>query len=493
VSQRLAGGGAARPTNGTADPIGQLRKEMGFWDVLLFNIATVLGPRWIAAAAHNGTSSISLWLIAAIFFFVPTAMVINELSSRFPEEGGLYMWAKEAFGDFHGFIAGWNYWIYTVFYFPGLLLASAAMSAYIVGESGAALAQERAFLLIVSLALLLVAVILNIIGLNVGKWLQNAGGVSTYAPLLILVAVAAMVGLRHGGVTHFTRASILPVWNWDTVNFWSQIAFAFTGLELVSAMSAEVRDPRRTLPRAVFGAGALIALMYIAGTVAVLVLMPAAEVSATAGVFHAITRGAIALKIGVLGIVAAILVTLGNAGGVGSTVAGIARVPFVVGLDRYLPKAFGKIHPRWKTPYVSIIVQAVVSGAILLVSQINESTRGAYQGLVDVAIILYFIPFLYMYAAAIKLASRKDRAENPHAVLIPGGKVGVWLASGTAFLITLLSIIVSIVPPGETTNRLVFLVKVIGSTLAALALGLFLYYRGLRVKAREQAATSAAD
>src|SRR6201997_3514893 len=174
------------------DPKSQLRKEMGFWDVLLFNIATVLGPRWIAAAAHNGTSSVSLWVIAAVFFFVPTAMVINELSSRFPEEGGLYVWAKEAFGDFHGFVAGWNYWIYTVFYFLGLLLASAAMSAYIIGEGGGTLAQNRSFLLLVSLGLLLVAVILNVIGLNVGKWLQNAGGASTYIPLLILVGIAGI-------------------------------------------------------------------------------------------------------------------------------------------------------------------------------------------------------------------------------------------------------------------------------------------------------------
>src|ERR1700724_988526 len=148
---------------------------MGFWDVLLFNIATVLGPRWVAAAAHNGTCSISLWVLAAALFFVPSALVSNELSSRVPEEGGLYVWAKEAFGDFHGFVAGWTYWIYTVFYFPGLLLASASMSAYVFGEKGAALSQDRTFLMTVSLALLVIAVILNIIGLNIGKWLQNAG------------------------------------------------------------------------------------------------------------------------------------------------------------------------------------------------------------------------------------------------------------------------------------------------------------------------------
>src|ERR1700719_3527414 len=356
---------------------------MGFWDVLLFNIAPVLAPRWIAAAGHNGTSSISLWVLAALFFFVPGAFVINELSSRFPEEGGLYVWAKEAFGDFHGFVAGWTYWIYTVFYFPGLLLASASMSAYIFGGKGVALSQDRTFLLMVSLALLLVAVLLNIIGLNVGKWLQNAGGVSTYVPLLMLAAIAVLVYVKHGSATHFTWANMMPTWNLDTVNFWSQIAFAFTGLELVSSMSEEVRDPRRTLPRAVFAAGALIAFMYVAGTFAILTLVFAGDLDPKSGVFQAIDAGSGILKVAFVGVLAAILVTIGNAGGVGSTVAGIARVPFVVGIDRYLPRAFGKIHPKWKTPHISILVQAAASGAILLLSQIHTDTvQAAYQLLI---------------------------------------------------------------------------------------------------------------
>jgi len=475
----------SQSTNGSTDPIKQLRKEMGFWDVLLFNIATVLGPRWIAAAAHNGTSSISLWLLAAVLFFVPMALVINELSSRFPEEGGLYVWAKEAFGDFHGFVAGWTYWVYTIFYFPGLLLASASMSAYVLGGKGAALSQDRAFLLAGSLGLLFVAVLLNIIGLNVGKWLQNAGGVATYAPLLMLVGVAGILAMKNGSATHFSWSNAMPTWNWDTVNFWSQIAFAFTGLELVSAMSAEIHEPRKTLPRAALSAAALIAAMYIVGTIGLLSLVPAADVDPKSGVFHAITVGSIALRVGFVGVLAALLVTVGNAGGVGSTVAGIARVPFVVGIDRYLPAAFGKIHPKWRTPYVSIIVQAVLSALVLLLSQINETTRGAYQVVVDITIILYFIPFLYMFAAAIKLAGRPDRATNPHAVLIPGGKFGVGLASSLALFVTVLSIAVSVVPPGDSSNRWLFILKVAGTTIAAIALGLTLYWRGARQKGAE--------
>jgi glutamate:GABA antiporter len=478
----------SQPAVGSSDPIKQLPKEMGFWDVLLFNIATVLGPRWIAAAAHNGTSSISLWVLSALIFFVPTAFVITELSTRFPYEGGLYVWSKEAFGDFHGFVAGWTYWIYTMFYFPGLLLASAAMGAYIGGSSWGHLAQNRTFLLSGSLFLLFVAVGMNIVGLNVGKWLQNAGGVMTYIPLLLLVATGGAVWLRYGSATHFTLANMMPHWNWATVNFWPQILFAFAGLELVSAMSDEIRDARRTLARAIWGSGILIAIIYIAGTFAVLAILQDARVDPKSGVYQALAVGSEALKIGLLGMIAAFLVTFGNAGGVGSTVAGIARIPFIVGIDRYLPAAFGKIHPKWRTPHVSILVQAGISLALLLVSNINETTSGAYQILVDAATILYFIPFLYMYAAVIKLAGRQDRRENEHAVLIPGGKIGVWVAGGLGFLVTLGGIALSFVPPGESANKYLFSVKLISGTVISVALGLILYYRGVRAKARNAAA-----
>lgn len=458
---------------------------MGFWDVLLFNIAAVLGPRWVAAAAHNGASSISLWVLAAFFFFVPTALVIVELSTRFPEEGGLYVWSKEAFGEFHGFIAGWTYWVYSFFYFPGLLLASASMGAYIGGTKYGSLAQDRTFLLVGSFILLGVAVFMNLIGLNIGKWLQNAGGVGTYVPLLILTAAGFVLWHRHGSATHFTFHNMLPHWDWNTVNFWPQIAFAFVGLELASAMSEEIKNPRKTIPRAIYGSGALIALIYIVATFAVLAILPAEKVDPNSGAFQALTVASTILKVGAMGMIAAFLVTIGNAGGVGTTVAGIARVPFVVGIDRYMPAAFGKIHPRWHTPYISILVQADISAVVLLASQINETTIGAYQVLVDAATILYFIPFLYMYAAVIKLSLRGDRLANKNAVLIPGGLFGVWLTGGLGFLVVAGGIVLSLIPPGDTSNKLLFEVKLIGGTVTAVVLGLILYYRGVRAKRRD--------
>lgn len=463
-------------------PKSQLRRAMGFWDVLLFNIAAVLGPRWIAAAAHNGSSSISLWVLAALLFFLPTALIIIELSTRYPAEGGLYVWSKEAFGDFHGFVAGWAYWIYTFFYFPGLLTASVAMSVYIGGPKWGHLASSPAYLLWASIGLLAVAVVLNLVGLDIGKWLQNAGGVSTYVPLLMLAGLGGYLWMHHGSVTHFSWKSSFPVWNWGTVNFWSNIAFAFTGMELVCAMSEEVREPRKTFPRAIYASAALIAVIYIVATVALLSLQSADATDVRNGVFQGISSSSALLGIGWFGVIAALLVTVGNAGGIGATVAGVARVPFVAGIDRYLPSFFGKIHPRWKTPYISILIQAGISALLLFLSQINATVIGAYQFLVDMSVILYFIPFLYMYAAAIKLSYRSNRKEAG-AVLVPGGKAGIWLAGSLAFLITLGSMVLAAIPPGGE-NKVVFEAKLIVSTVVFIGFGLLLYWRGARNKAK---------
>jgi amino acid transporter len=469
----------------SSDPKNQLRRAIGPWDLLLFNVASVLGPRWIAVAANNGTSSISLWVLAAILFFLPTTFILTELSTRFPEEGGLYVWTKKAFGEFHGFIAGWTYWVYTFFYFPGLLMASVAMCAYVGGGGAAHLAQNRTFLLAGSFLLLFAAVALNIVGVGIGKWLQNCGGVGTYIPLLMLVGMGIYLWQTHGAATHFTRVNILPQWNWNTLNFWPKIAFAYSGLELASSMSEEIRNPKTTFPRAIVGSAISIVLIYVAATMALLAILPASMVDPKSGVFQALTAGSTTLHIAFFGIFAAILVVFGNAGGVGATVAGVARIPFVVGIDRYMPAAFGKVHPKWKTPWVAMLVQAGISMAILLITQKNETAENAYYLLVDASNILYFLPFVYIYAAVIRLAYVGNREENSHAVLIPGGKFGVWLAGTVAMAVTLMAIGLSFVPAADEPRPWLFEIKLIGGTIGGIAIGLILYYRGWNAKRRE--------
>jgi len=461
-----------------------LRRELGFFDVLLFNIAAVLGPRWIARTAHAGESTLSLWVLAAIFFFLPTSLIIVELSTRYPSEGGIYVWTKEAFGDFHGFVAGWCYWIYTLLYFPSLLMASVAMSVYVGGPSYAWLSDNKVYIIAASLLTLFVAAWLNLVGVGIGKWLQNAGGIATYVPLTILILLGLAVWVSHGSVTEFSFRQTLPSFDFDTLNFWSSIAFAFTGMELICTMSEEVKNPRRTFPRAIYASALMIAVIYILGTIATLVVLPAETVNTQNGAFQAIGSASATFNIAWLGILAAALVTVGNAGGVGATVAGVARVPFVAGIDRYLPPAFGKLHPRWHTPHIAILVQAVLSGAILIIANINQTIAGAYELLINATLVVYFIPFIYMYASVIRLANRPER-KTSGAVLIPGGRAGVWIAGLLGFLVTAMSIVFAFIPSMDVTNKVLYIVELLVATVVAILLGLILYWRGAREKQLE--------
>jgi len=254
-------------------------------------------------------------------------------------------------------------------------------------------------------------------------------------------------------------------------------------------MAEEVKNPQKVFPRAILGSGVLIAIIYMLGTVASLFMLPAESVDPKSGVFQAITSGSTALGVGFLGIIAALLVTVGNAGGVGTTVAGGARVPFAVGIDRYLPAFFGMLHPRWRTPYISMLIQAALSAIILVLAQHNESAQHAYQLVVDAAIILYFLPFLYMYAAVIKLAYKPDRGANPNAVLIRGGKPGVWVMGILGFVVTALSIALSVIPPGEEPHKFLFELKLVGATVGAMLIGLILHWWAGREKTADVRST----
>jgi glutamate:GABA antiporter len=406
-----------------------LRRELGLRDLVLFNIAAVLGIRWLAAAAHAGPASVSLWLFAAVFFFVPSALAVAGLSAKFPEQGGLYTWTKQGFGDWHGFLCGWCYWLSNLFYFPNLLLAGIGMAVYAFGPRAALLSDNRVFVIGVSLAVLWIATLTNLVGMRIGKWTQSIGGTSTYLAGAVLVAIGVVVAVRFGSATPL---AITPEWNWDRINFWSQIAFAYGGLELGAIMGGEIRSPRVTVPRAAWISGALITGFYVAGTLAILAMLPSGQVNILTGLTQAGAAAGGRLGLPWLAPALAALIVLGITGQLGAWIAGSARLPFVIGLDSYLPAAFAKLHPRWGTPHVAILTQSTACTVFLLAMQAGQSLRAGYQLLVDMTVITYFIPFLYLFGAAWRIGRRFSAA------------------SGLA--VTTAGILFSIVPPGEAAG-----------------------------------------
>jgi glutamate:GABA antiporter len=443
---------AAGGSNG--QPEAALRRELRLRDLVFFDICAIISLRWIAAAAHAGPGSLVLWLIAALFFFLPSAVIVASLSRQFPEEGGIYIWTKRAFGDRHAFLCGWFYFISTVLYLPSLLLAGISMTAYAFGELGQRFAEVREFALPVTLAVLWAAFAANFFGMKVAKWISAFGGTSTFIIGGVLVALAIGQGL-HSGIA--TRFDLLPTANFETVNFWSQIAFAFIGLELAPIVSAEIRNPRRDLPRAAAISGVVSAVFYMGVTAALLVLLKPEEISPMTGLAQAGAAAAQKLGAPLISVLLATLLGIALAGQLDTWIAGNTRLPYAIGLDRYLPPAFGRIHPRWGTPYVSLFVQALAATLFLLMAQLGETVRAGYQIMVDMMLIVTFIPFVYIFAAGFRFASR--------------------IAALSGLAVTVIAMALAAVPPHEVASAAIFEAKVLGGSMLFAIIGWILFKR----------------
>lgn len=431
-----------------------LRRELGLRDLVLFNIAALISTRWVAVAAHTGPGSLYLWAVAAVFFLVPCALVVGHLSRQFPEQGGLCIWTRHAFGEWHSFVCGWFYYLNNLFWIPGVLIASIGMISYAFGPQVAKLAENPRYVLPTALLLLGGIIAVNYVGLRVAKWVDNFGGIAVYGIWIVLVAAAIVSLWTKPAATQF---ELVPHFEFNKLNFWSQMAFAMTGLELSPIMSGEIRDPRRIVARATWISAFLVALFYILGTAAILVFLTPAVVSPVTGLAQ--TGSHVALQLGwhwvPLFIALAIVLSVG--GQLGTYVGACARIPFVLGIGKMLPPAFGKLHPRWRTPYISILLLGAGAALLLVLSQVGETFRAAYQFSVDMSVITLFIPFLYMFASAWKFGHR--------------------VAAVSGFFVSLIAIVFSFLPTDDVRSVWLFEAKLIGGCLLMLLLARLCYLR----------------
>ncbi|PYV05865.1 MAG: hypothetical protein DMG10_03550 [Acidobacteria bacterium] len=454
---------------------GELRRALGFGDLVLFFVVTGFSIRWVATAAAAGPSALVIWLLACATFYVPLMFCVIELSSRYPQEGGLYVWSRRAFGDFAGFMAGWTYWSCNLPYFPALLYFTAGNAIFIGGTRWQHLSNSSAYFISVSLIGLAVATALNVVGLDTGKWLHNLGAVATWVPALILVSIGLFAWARFGAATPITLATLVPSVNLRDIIFWSTIAFALAGVESGPVMGDEIRDARRNIPRALLLAGGLITVTYILATFCLLLALPREEVSELQGAMQAVEKAAGRLEIEGIAPIAAALIAFSGLGGTGAWLAATSRLPFVAGIDRFLPTAFGRLHPRWGTPHVALLLQAFVAALFVFLGQAGTSVKGAYDALVSMSVISYFIPFLFLFGSMIRL---QKEAAGPEAIRVPGGKPVAIVLASLGFATTAVSIMLSVIPPENEPNKGLAVVKVVGLCTLLVAIGTAIFWRG---------------
>ncbi|HEY1250556.1 MAG TPA: APC family permease [Thermoanaerobaculia bacterium] len=464
-----------------------LERALRTKDIVLFNVAAIVGMRWIALAAASGPSSLSLWVLAALVFFIPQGFAVTALATAIPEEGGLYVWTTKAFGQRQGFLAGWLYWASNITYFPTLTLSTVVFALYVFGTRFAALEQSPLYAAGASLVLLAIALVFNIVGMKTGKWIQNIGGLAQWIPSAALLLVGIIALTTNGSATPMPAASLVPNFaQLPTILFFANLCFGFAGLELAPCMAGEVVEPKKTFPRAIIISGLSIAAVYLTGTISLLWALPQGQVSIISGVNMAITKAGAEHGMPWLGPPIALLMTLAGLGGVGAWLIATARLLFVGGLDRYLPPIFARTHSKWKTPWFAMAFQAVFSAVFILAAQWGGTVKEAYLKLVNATLIVYFLPYLYMFASAIRL--REEIARQPGAIPVPGGKSGSTFWNSLGFLTTFVSIVLALIPPADTTDKMGFFVQVFIGSFGFLAAGLVLYWLAERRRRRTASA-----
>ena len=447
-----------------------LIRALGRRDLVLLFVVAVFNLNVVPSIAANGGVTIWLWIISLLLFFWPQGIAVIELAHRYPGEGGVYLWAKEVFGDFHGFLSGWCYWTNNMLYVPTVMLYFVGVSVYAMGPGHAHLAENKTFALLASVALLALLTGLNIVGLGVGKWLNNLGAIGTFIAAAVLIGLGIVIWSRYG--TTVTAADFhVPADPKFVLNSFGVICFGLVGLELASVMGDEIRDPQKTLPGAVALGGIVSGALYIGATLTLLIAIGKNDISVLQGIVQGVSQ--MAHKIGAAWMIGpfAVMLSLSIAGIGSAWMGGSARIPFVAGLDSYMPSVMGKVHPKYATPHVALIVQGIVS-LILIVLNFNLSggVQDAFQTMLSAAVVLQLVPFLYVFAALVKFAGRES---------LQGGRYGrgkLMFAGVAGLTTTALAIVVAFFPPKQITSLWKYEVTMFGITLFFIGMAAFFFF-----------------
>ena len=456
-----------------------LKRVLGRRDLVLLFVVAVFNLNVVPSIAANGGVTIWLWLISLLLFFWPQGIAVIELAHRYPGEGGVYLWAKEVFGDFHGFLSGWCYWTNNMLYVPTVMLYFVGVSVFVIGPSHAALADNKAFALTLSLALLALLTILNVVGLGVGKWINNLGAIGTFIAAAVLIGLGAVIWLRFGST--ITAADFkVPANPRFVLNSFGVICFGLVGLELASVMGDEIQDPGRTLPGAVAWGGLLSGGLYLGATLTLLIAV-GKNVNVLQGIVQAVSHMAARVRVAWIIVPFAIVLSFSIAGIGSAWMGGSARIPFVAGLDSYMPSWLGKVHPRYATPYAALIVQAIVSAFLVIMNFFGAGVQETFQKLLSLAVVLQLVPFVYMFGALVRFSMSESVPRGQY------GRITMFLSGTSGLLTTILGIALAFFPAQQITSLWSYELWMFGGTLFFIGLAVFFFFVYGRLKAPQTA------
>jgi amino acid transporter len=452
-----------------------LKKELGVRDLALTQILFIVGLTWIGVAGKLGPSHVIFWLLALVLFYLPSAAVVMYLNRLMPLEGGLYQWAKLGFNQTIGFLLAWNLWLYVIVFTSEIGLQSSTYLSYAMGPGATWMTKSTWFVAVSTFVILSLMIVAATIGLSVGKWVHNIGGVFM---LIIFGALLVMpvIGLLTGTLKEFHpfRTSI-PAFTLYNLNILGKMGFgALGGFEYIAILAGETRSPARSVGRSVLIAAPIIALMFVLGTATVVAYIPTNDIDLIGPMAQVMRVGFGPFGIAGPLVTIAILMTLGMRIAQASvSFTAVTRLPMVAGWDSMLPAWFCRLHSKYRTPVNSIVLVGACSFGLAVLSNIGVGQAEAFQLLFNASGIFYALTYVVMFAIPIFGL----RGVSPRPPL--------WLkaASLSGLLMTLLYVVLSVFPIIKVDSVAAFALKISAVIVVMNLAGI-----GILVSARRRAA-----
>ncbi|NNM43441.1 MAG: amino acid permease [Chlamydiae bacterium] len=428
----------------------KLTRTITVFMLAMINVAAVGNIRNWPLTAEYGFSSLFFFMLAALIFFIPVALVSAELATGWPQKGGVFVWVKEAFGHKMGFLAIWLLWLENVFYYPLVLSFIAATTAYIFNP---AWAHNPLYTIGIILFFFWAATVANLFGMKISGWISTIGAVvGTFIPGIFIIVLGLMWYFKGNPLQiNLSWESLIPEMNSFTqLAIFSGILLSLAGIEMSAVHAAEVKDPQKNYPRAILLSAFLILGLSIIGVLAIAIVIPKSEISLIAGSLQAFAYFLNAYGLNWLLPAMAILIAIGSLGGLSTWIIGPSKGLLAAAQSGDLPPYFRKI-TKSGMPKTLLITQASIVSLLSLLFVFMPTLSSAYWILTVLAAQLYLVMYIMLFAAGIKLRYKRPNVER--AYKLPGKYVGMWIAAGIGILGGVFMLVVGFFPPNETISN----------------------------------------
>lgn len=425
-------------------------KSLSVFSLMMINIIAVDSLRSLPISAEFGFTLIFYYVLAALVFFIPVALVAAELATGWPETGGLYVWVREAFGKRYGLVTIWLLWVYNVVWFPTILAFITSAIAYLISPG---LAQNKIYLFATVVMIFWGATFLNFLGMKVSSFISMLGAIfGTLLPMLVIITLAGCwIGAGHPLQVPLDWGHFIPhIHSLNEVVLITGLLYGLVGMEMSAVHAGDVKDPQRDYPRALLGSTIIIFLSLTLSSLAVSFVVPKEKLSLVTGVFDAFEIFFNQYGMAWLDPIFIGLMILGGISGVSTWVIGPTKGLMVAAEDGCLPGKLMKKNQHGAPIYI-LWLQAILFTVLSSVFVFSESINASYWMLSALTAQLAMLVYVMMFLAAIRLRYKCPDHQRPYRV--PGGNPVMILIAGMGFITCLFAICLGFVPPAVITIK----------------------------------------